>query len=155
MKDKCAFVRDNIERCGAYPLVHSIYCFWHDPDITAQRNHARRNGGLNRHSNTEKKRKHIRIRKESDVQYSLESLISDAWYLKNDTVRIKILIQLLKLNERIGFCKSGRSNSQIHFQKASDIRQKLFDKLIKISERTDAGKDILASHPSNRKDDGS
>ena len=154
-KNRCSYIKDNGETCGAYSLINSIYCFWHDPDLTARRNHARRTGGLNRHSDSEKKRKHIHIKKEGDVQHILESLISDAYGLENSIGRIRILIELLKLNERLGFYKRGRSNGQIYFQEASGARQKLTDELNKIRERMDASKDILASHSSNRKDDGS
>ncbi|MFC1950171.1 hypothetical protein ACFLWD_00710 [Chloroflexota bacterium] len=154
-KNRCSYIKDNGETCGAYSLINSIYCFWHDPDLTARRNHARRTGGLNRHSDSEKKRKHLHIKKEGDVQHILESLISDALRLENSIGRTRILIELLKFNERLGFYKRGRQNGQIYFQEASDVRQKLIDKINKIRENMDASKDIPASHPSNRKDDSS
>ena len=44
-KQRCAHVKANGERCGAYALVGQDLCFIHDPDKAAERAAARARGG--------------------------------------------------------------------------------------------------------------
>ena len=58
-----------------------------------------------------------------------------------------MLIELLKLNERLGFYKSGRSNGQIDPQKTRDAGQELLDKLKRLAG--DEGRETSIQHPAS------
>ena len=46
--DQCHYIKSNRSRCRAHARHGSIYCFFHDPDSTIERNAARKNGGRER-----------------------------------------------------------------------------------------------------------
>ena len=47
MAETCKHIKDNGDRCGAYPSGGSEYCIWHDPDRKEQAARMRRRGGYN------------------------------------------------------------------------------------------------------------
>ena len=47
---RCAGVNATGEPCQAQPVRPSGFCFWHDPDLAAERDRKRREGGRNKAS---------------------------------------------------------------------------------------------------------
>jgi len=41
----CIFVKNNGENCGALAMINSEFCYFHNPDIEAERLETKRNGG--------------------------------------------------------------------------------------------------------------
>ena len=127
-------------------------CFWHDPDTTLQREHARRTGGLRRHLNKGNNRDRIHIRKMSDVKRVWELLLNDTWYQENSIGRTKSIIDLLKFGKQEGFYKSVWKDSQTDHD-YSGARKKLIAMLNGYAERRRDVQEIVDNYKSNLKED--
>lgn len=80
---------ENGEKCRAYAIKGSEYCFFHDPDSAKKRAEARKKGGFNRRVLKNNKHEYFPIRTVNDVNTILESAINEACSLESSQSQLR------------------------------------------------------------------
>ena len=89
----CQAVNARGEPCGAYAVTGSRYCFYHDPDLAAERKAARAKGGRVRHGRklTTGSDGPTEIASMGEVVDLLEQTINDCLKLENSIARARAI----------------------------------------------------------------
>jgi len=81
------------ERCGAYAMDGSSFCYWHNPDIEDRRNASNAKGGLARQgrsvSGADDHGRRVQLGNVADVVSLLESSVRDLLTLENSISRAR------------------------------------------------------------------
>jgi hypothetical protein len=90
----CRHVHPDGRRCRATPMAKSRFCFWHDPDTSAEADEARRLGGLRR-----KRERTVAsafdvagLATSADIRRLYEVAVLDTLSLENSPARNRLLI---------------------------------------------------------------
>ena len=92
---KCKAKTKGGEACGAYALAESEYCYTHDPTRAAERQKARKTGGLNRqtpHGGAYSGPRQVRTL--ADVLQVLDYTLCESLILENSITRGRLLVAI-------------------------------------------------------------
>ena len=88
MSSQCIHVK-NGEKCQAYAIKGSEYCFIHDPGSAKKRAEARKKGGFNRRVLKSNQHEYHPIKTVNDVNVILESAINEARSLESSQSQLR------------------------------------------------------------------
>jgi len=92
---QCEHIRDNGQRCQAYAVENSRFCYWHEPSLAPQRAESRAKGGKARHgrqiSYLPSDAPPVALQTPGDVLTVLEGAINDALRLENSLSRSRTI----------------------------------------------------------------
>jgi hypothetical protein len=92
----CPHVHGDGRPCGAPPMATGRFCFFHDPDKSAEAEEARRLGGLRRRKERTVSTAYdvAGLASVADLRRALEIAYVDALSLENSPARIRLLMGL-------------------------------------------------------------
>lgn len=83
--------------CGAYAILGSNLCYFHDPSMARKRAEARRRGGFNRRIIKRAQQEHYKIKTVKDINEILEVAINEACALESSQSQLRTLAYLCQI----------------------------------------------------------
>jgi len=77
MPSHCKKIKQNGDRCEAYTVLKSSFCFWHSPRMKGKRAEARKRGGLNRRKHNGENFIEYELKTYNDIQRLLEKEVNE------------------------------------------------------------------------------
>ena len=93
---QCEFIKPSGQRCEAKSMTGSLYCWWHNDEVTAQRLDAQRRGGLARHGSTGLLGNY-EIRSPMDILQVLQDCLNEVYSIESSASKGKTIAYIAQV----------------------------------------------------------